>query len=195
MNIISGIAKGIRLEVPKGLDLRPTAVMARKSIFDSIRVFQNMTVIDLFSGVGSLGLEAASRGASAVYFFENSKLHCEILKTNIDKVVKSGVSATLKLYKSDALNAHENLPELEGKIDLIFADPPYNESADAVEKLLTNKAFAKWASGSLFVFEMPSELSRKPKLENIEMWTINSSRKIGQSIFVFLKVATLDGIK
>lgn len=195
MNIISGISKGIHLEVPKGLDLRPTAVMARKSIFDSIRIFNGLTVIDLFSGAGSLGLEAASRGAASVYFFENSKIHCEILKTNIDKVVKSGVSATLKISKSDALKAHENLPELEGKIDLIFADPPYNDSAEAVEKLLTDKAFAKWARGALFVFETPSEKSRKPKFETIDLWTINSSRKIGQSVFVFLKVTKLDGIK
>jgi len=195
MNIISGIAKGIRLEVPKGLAVRPTSVMARKSIFDSIRVFEKLTVVDLFSGAGSLGLEAASRGALSVHFVDNSKLHCEILKTNIDKVVKAGVSATLKISRSDALKPHENLSEIAGKIDLIFADPPYNESADIVEKLLTNEAFARWATGALFVLEMPSELSRKPKLENIDLWTVKNSRKLGQSVFVFLKVTKLDGTK
>ncbi len=194
MNILSGIAKGIRLEVPKGFAIRPTAVMARKSIFDSIRVFEKLTVVDLFSGAGSLGLEAASRGASCVYFFENSKTHCEILKTNIDKVAKAGVSATLKVFKSDALKSYENLPEIEGKIDLIFADPPYNESADVVKTLLTDRAYARWASGALFVMEIPSELNRKPKLENIDLWTVTNTRKIGQSIFVFLKVANLEGI-
>lgn len=187
MNIISGIAKGIRLEVPKGLDLRPTAVMARKSIFDSIRIFQNLTVVDLFSGAGSLGLEAASRGASSVYFIENSTSHCEILKNNINKVIKAGVSSDLKIIKADALNAHNNIPDLAGKIDLIFADPPYNDAAEAVESLLTNEAFTKWAGKALFVFEIPSESSRKPKIETITLWSITNNRKIGQSVFLFLK--------
>ena len=68
MNIISGIARGVKLEVPKGLEVRPTAARARKSLFDSVRVFKNLTIVDLFSGVGALGLEAASRGAKRSLF-------------------------------------------------------------------------------------------------------------------------------
>lgn len=187
MNIISGIARGIKLEVPKGLSIRPTAVMAKKSIFDSIRTFEGLTVIDLFAGAGSLGLEAASRGAKKVFFIENSKTSCDLLKTNIDKVTKTGITTVFKIVKADAMNVHNNLPELEGKIDLIFADPPYNDAAKDVEGLLTDKAFAQWAGKALFVFEMPSEASRKPKLEKITLWSITNNRKIGQSAFLFLK--------
>ncbi|HBM16478.1 MAG TPA: hypothetical protein DD381_09095 [Lentisphaeria bacterium] len=188
MNIISGVARGIRLEVPNGLSVRPTSVLARKSLFDSIRNFQNFTVVDLFAGSGALGLEAASRGASSVYFFENSKLHSEFLKANIEKVIKSGVAANLKQIKADALEAHKNIPEIAGKIDLIFADPPYNISSEVLDSLLNDDGFSVWAGDALFIFEMPSESSRRPRLENIKLWSIVGKRSFGQSVFIFLKI-------
>ena len=188
MNIISGIARGIKLEVPKGLFVRPTSVIAKKSIFDSIRNFNDFTVVDLFAGTGALGLEAASRGASNVYFFENSRVNSDIIRSNIDKIVKSGVNANLKVIVSDALKAYENLPEISEKVDLIFADPPYNDSADALATLLNNDSFANWARNATFIFEMPSEASRKPKLEDITLWSIVKKSNFGQSVFIFLRL-------
>ena len=70
MNVISGIAKGIVLETPKGLSVRPTAARAKKSLFDSYRNWTGKTVVDLFAGTGAFGIEAASRGAANVYFIE-----------------------------------------------------------------------------------------------------------------------------
>ena len=188
MNIISGIARGIRLEVPKGLSVRPTSVIAKKSIFDSLRNFMDYTVVDLFAGTGALGLEAASRGASSVYFFENSRVNSSILNSNIDKVVKAGVSSHLKVIVADAMKAHEKLPEISGKVDLIFSDPPYNHSADVLANLLSDDGFADWARNATFIFEMPSEASRKPKLEEISRWSIVRKSDFGQSAFVFLRI-------
>ena len=71
MNIISGKARRILLTVPKGMAVRPTSVRARKALFDSLGDFSGANVVDLFSGSGSLGLEAASRGAAKVVMVEN----------------------------------------------------------------------------------------------------------------------------
>ena len=70
MNIISGIARGIVIEAPKGLSVRPTSARAKKSLFDSYRDWTGKTVVDLYAGTGAFGLEAASRGAVNIFFVE-----------------------------------------------------------------------------------------------------------------------------
>lgn len=187
MNIISGKAKGIRLDVPKGLSVRPTSVMARKAIFDSIGYWSGLIVVDLFAGSGALGLEAASRGAEKVYFSEAHPFHCKILSQNINRVLKSGVSAELKLVKSDSLNFYKFLPELKEKVNIIFADPPYNEATKVIDVLFNDCEFSRWANNALFILECPSEKSRKPVILNLDYWKIEQVKTKGQSEFYFLK--------
>ena len=183
MNIISGIAKGIILDVPKGLSVRPTGARAKKSLFDSYNNWNDIIMVDLFSGTGAIGLEAASRGATEVYFVENIRKNCKYIKDNIEKIQKAGVQAHMELICSDALNIHKVIPLLSGTIDVIFADPPYNTANEAVNKILTNQEFLKWAGKADFIFEVPSELSRKPVFDNINLWKIKNRRKLGQSFF------------
>ena len=186
MNIISGIARGISLEVPKGLDVRPTAVRARKSLFDSLRVFQGLTIVDLFSGIGALGLEAASRGASDVYFVENSFENCRVIEKNIQKLKRAGVEAKMNVVRCDAMKVCDRLSELRGKIDIIFADPPYDMAETITKDLFVSERFVEWAGNALFIFESPSETSRKPDFKDLSLWSIKECRKLGQSVFYFL---------
>ena len=186
MNIISGIAKGIVLDVPKGLSVRPTGVRAKKSLFDSYRDWTEKTVVDLFAGTGAVGLEAASRGADNVYFVEKEYKNCKLITNNIAKVKKAGVEANMEVICSDAINPHKHLPNLTGKIDVIFADPPYAIANDVIKEILGNKDFADWASDALFIFEAPSEASRKPIFDNFDLWKVKSRRKLGQSLFFIL---------
>lgn len=191
MNIISGIARGIRLEVPKGLDVRPTAARARKSLFDSLRVFQELTIVDLFSGIGALGLEAASRGAGDVYFVENSLENCRYIEENIQKLKTAGVKAKMSVVRCDAMKVCDSLTGLKGKIDIIFADPPYAIAETIAKNLFGSKSFIEWASNALLIFESPSEISRKPDFKDLSLWNTRECRKLGQSVFYFLTAKKL----
>jgi 16S rRNA (guanine966-N2)-methyltransferase len=187
MNIISGIAKNIQLDVPKGMEVRPTGVRARKSIFDAIINWNGFTVVDLFAGSGALGLEAASRGASNVYFSEVSPLHCKCIKSNCEKIQNAGVETETHIARSDALNFYKLFPGLSQNIDVVFADPPYNMTADVMDVLFSDAEFAKWAKGSLFILETSASVSKRPTVKFMEYWRIKSIKSQGQSMFYYFE--------
>ena len=94
MRIISGDFKGKKILLPKNKQTRPLKDLTKESIFNIINHsnlininLKNSNVLDLFSGVGSFGLECLSRGASTVTFFENYINAVKILKLNISSPV------------------------------------------------------------------------------------------------------------
>jgi len=120
IKVISGNLKGRKLSNIKSNILRPTKAVVRKSIMDSIRLFNDKNVLDLFSGVGTLGIEAMSRGAKEVVFVENNYKVIKILKENINRC---NLMKTSNIIKSDVISYLEN----ENRTyDIIFADPPYS---------------------------------------------------------------------
>ena len=121
MRIIGGKYKGRRIVPPSGFKARPTTDFARESLFNilSNRVdFEEISVLDLFSGTGSISYEFASRGAREVHLIEKDVKHIAGIKriirdlgiTNI-KTIHIDVKAFLKTCKV--------------KYDVVFADPPY----------------------------------------------------------------------
>ena len=89
MRISAGKARGIVLNVPPGLSVRPTAGRARQALFDSIGDLSGLTILDLCAGSGGIGLEAASRNAGTVVFVENLSKNIRIIEENIEKVRKA----------------------------------------------------------------------------------------------------------
>lgn len=187
MNIISGIAKRIELTVPAGLAVRPTSVRARKALFDSLGDFKDANVVDLFAGCGALGLEAASRGAAKVILVENTRKHCNAIEENIAKVCKAGVSSEILLMPTDALGRayRVKIPEP----DIIFADPPYSDSAKCFELLMSDERFVEWAKDSYLIWEIPSEPGVAGKFMNHPCLT-SQIKKFGSTQFL---VAVVDG--
>lgn len=80
------MAKGISLKVPGGALVRPTAVRARRALFDSLGDLGGGSVCDLFAGSGAVGFEFASRGAESVLFVEKSPQSLSALKSNLRKI-------------------------------------------------------------------------------------------------------------
>ena len=119
MRVISGNLKGRKLANINNNILRPTKAIVRKSIMDSIRLFDNKKVLDLFSGVGTLGIEAISRGARNVVFVEKNYKVIKILEQNIQVC---GLKESTSIVKSDVMTY---LKKENSKYDIIFADPPY----------------------------------------------------------------------
>lgn len=146
--IIAGQYKGFRLFSPKHA-IRPTADRVKEYIFDVLRDIAGCRVLDLFSGTGSLGLEAVSRGAETVDLVENSRNSIELIKRNIEKMhCESSVTVLPK-------NALTFCSKLSEHYDLIFADPPYALDIPGTFYTDVNEALTK---NGIFVFEYSSAL-------------------------------------
>ena len=155
MNIISGTARNLELADLPDSAVRPTAVRARKALFDSIGIFAGKTVLDLFSGSGALALEAASRGAAAVIMVENDPAHVDCIRENCRRVTAAGAAAEKLILEFDALFPERYLAKISDRPDIIFADPPYADSGQYFHQLLSDNAFLTALSGSRLIWEIP----------------------------------------
>jgi len=130
MRIISGKLKGKKILEPNDRLTRPLRDLTKESIFNIIQhsnkfdiKIENSNVLDLFSGVGSFGLECLSRGSSSVIFVENYNPVLPILKKNISNLNFKDNSS---VYEKDIFNSL-NFKDFDTKFDCIFMDPPYKE--------------------------------------------------------------------
>lgn len=123
MRIISGRAKGRKLLSPLGMETRPTLDRIKESMFDIIQNnVYNAKVLDVFAGTGSLGLEAASRGAKECYLVDKGPETFKLLKQNI---VNLNFQDICKCYNMDSYMALNEFAAKKIIFDLIFIDPPY----------------------------------------------------------------------
>ena len=123
MRIIAGKARGRKLLPPATMETRPTLDRVKESMFSIIQNYiPEATVVDVFAGTGSLGLEAASRGAKEVYLIDKSNTTYPILKQNVENLKFQDFCFSLNLDSYDALRM---LSEKGKVFDIIFIDPPY----------------------------------------------------------------------
>ena len=121
ITIIAGKYKGRKLSYINNNDVRPTQAKVKKSIFDILGPLNNKNILDLYSGVGSFGIEALSRGASHLTCVEINPSVFKILLKNISNICKDD---DVKLHRTSTdkfLNMNNK------KFDIIFADPPYGD--------------------------------------------------------------------
>jgi len=130
MRIISGDLKGKKILLPKNKLTRPLKDLTKESIFNIINHskllnvrLEKANVLDLFSGVGSFGLECLSRGALFVTFLENYKEALTILKKNISNMNQQNFSQVIERD----IFLENTFKLLNSKFDIIFMDPPYKE--------------------------------------------------------------------
>ena len=137
MRIISGSFKGKKIIEPKDKKTRPLKDLTKESIFNIIRHsnkfkinFANSYVLDLFSGVGSFGIECLSRGVKKVTFIENYQGVIPLLKKNL---LGLKTIQNYEIIEKDIYNENIFL-ELNNEFNIIFLDPPYKDKN--LEKLL-----------------------------------------------------------
>jgi 16S rRNA (guanine966-N2)-methyltransferase len=121
MRIISGKYKRRQLLYPKDKpELRPTKDMVKEALFSILhgRV-ENARFLDLCAGVGSIGLEALSRGAREVVFIDRDPYY---IYKNAEVL---GCKDQVRIYKQDALRAIDILSKKQEQFELIYIDPPY----------------------------------------------------------------------
>jgi 16S rRNA (guanine966-N2)-methyltransferase len=134
LRIIAGELGGRRIETPPGRATRPTREAVREAWFSALgeRV-RGSRVLDLFAGSGALGIEALSRGASAVTFVESDRTAIEVLRRNLDRL---DVAERAHVRRVDALSFVESATRAgRREWDIVLADPPY--TGDAAERLAT----------------------------------------------------------
>ena len=176
MRIIGGRLKGLRLNPPKGLPVRPTTDLAKEALFNILQNqidFEDIKVLDLFSGTGNLSLEFASREAGEVIAVDKSIRCVHFLK---DMAKQHGL-AQIKTYNADVFKYLEMETD---KYDLIFADPPYDLSRiPELPKIVFEKNLL--TPGGLLVIEHQSmqNLSHHP--------AFTEQRKYGHSSFSFFR--------
>jgi 16S rRNA (guanine966-N2)-methyltransferase len=123
MRVVAGTARGLRLDVPPGREVRPTADRVREAMFSALgeRV-HGATALDLFGGSGALGIEALSRGAALAVIVELKRRAAEVIAANI---ARTGQNERARLIRGDAMKVIPSLAAEGLVFDLVFVDPPY----------------------------------------------------------------------
>ena len=177
MRIISGKHKSRRINAPNSLPVRPTTDMAKEALFNILNnryYFDQLSVLDIFAGIGSIGFEFASRGAKQITCVDLNQGCIKFLEKT-DKELDLGI----QIIKSDA---YSFLEKTNSKFDVIFADPPYDftqERFQNIVDLVFNKDLLN-EEGILII-----EHSKKTDLSQNSTFT--QSKKYGSNVFSFFE--------
>ena len=149
MRVITGKARGRKLQTLSGNDVRPTTDIVKEAIFSIIQFgIEGRVFLDAYAGSGQMGIEALSRGASKAVFLDSSRQSCEIVRKNLEI---TGLSENAVVKNTDTLSYITGTPE---KFDIVFMDPPYRTGilAQTLEKIprVMNK-------GGMIICEHPAE--------------------------------------
>ena len=166
MRIISGKFKGKKLLEPLDKQTRPLKDLTKESVFNIINHSNKFSidineayVLDLFSGIGSFGIECLSQGASHVTFVEKYERVLPILKKNLNNL-KSDIN--YEIIETDILNKFK-FKSLKFKYDIIFLDPPYKEKAleNILNTIIENKILKQ--KGIIIIHRHKKEIDTFPK--------------------------------
>ena len=130
MRIIAGSKRGMKLLSPKGRDSRPITDRVKESLFSVLNNYdlpERKMVADVFSGVGSLGLESLSRGAAFVTFVEKDVRMVGVLRRNI---ASAGFAESSRVISADAYRVGAPGLDSQRLYELVFVDPPYAHSRE-----------------------------------------------------------------
>ncbi len=177
VRVIAGQAKGHPIKMPKGTPTRPATELVRGAIFSSLAntSFDNSLVLDLFSGSGSLGIEALSRGAEWVDFVDQDKTCCAIIRENL---ASTGFSKQAKVY---CLGVSRAIKLLNKEYGIILIDPPYRSLE--IDDILKNLAISPLVGKHTIVCSTHS--SRRPLQSEYSSLKMFKELKHGDSTATF----------
>lgn len=163
MRIISGRFKGRRISAPSNITARPTTDFAKEGLFNLLNNqidFENIDVLDLFSGTGSISIEFISRACNSCISIEQNERHCSFIRKTCSELDINN----LTLIKTDVFKF---INSCHSKFDMIFADPPYElQQLKEIPDLIFSKDLLK--DDGIFVLEHSSKdsFSAHPHFES-----------------------------
>jgi 16S rRNA (guanine966-N2)-methyltransferase len=179
MRIISGKYKGRRISPPKNLPVRPTTDMCKEALFNVLNNnfnFNELRVLDLFAGTGSISYEFASRGSKPITAVDGDMGCIMFIKKTAHEF-----DFDIKPVKSDVFNF---LEKNKVHYDIIFADPPYGLEQASFEKIIElvfdNELLEE--DGMMII-----EHSKYTKLDQLENFSFE--KIYGGSVFTFFELA------
>jgi 16S rRNA (guanine966-N2)-methyltransferase len=186
--IISGLAGGRRIQAPPGSGTRPTSDRVREALFSRLEhldVLRGARVLDLYAGSGALGLEAASRGASAVLLVEHARPAAAAIRRNVASLadVLSGVSVRAEPVERVLATP----PAPEDRFDLVLLDPPYDVPEAALAGVLEALVSGPWLDAEALVVVERSARSPEPRWPGGLAATVE--RRYGETVMWFADVA------
>jgi 16S rRNA (guanine(966)-N(2))-methyltransferase RsmD len=183
LRIIAGSAKGRRFESPKGQDTRPTLDRVKESLFGMLQ-FQmtGATVLDLFSGSGNLGLEAASRGAKLVVCNDHDRACAALIRSNAEML---GLQENIRVMCLDYAPALDQLHKDGVMFDIALLDAPYASglSEQAAKQVL---ALGLIRPGGLIIIEHARKL--------LPILSASSARQVDQRFYGDLGITTWERV-
>lgn len=189
MRVVSGTYKGHPLKTLKGDATRPTTMRVKESLFSAITSalgsLEGTCVLDGFAGSGALGIEALSRGAASVVFFEQARAAAKIVRENLAKVGAQRESWKLEVGDAFVLASKKRARTF----DLVLLDPPYMIAPSRVLSLVQ----ALEEAGSLNAETLICyELAKKSKPELVSeldrlKWETVSLKDFGDTTYVLIR--------
>lgn len=124
MRIIAGIARGRKIEAPEGINTRPVTDKIKESLFNMWQMgIVDSVFLDLFSGSGSMGLEALSRGARKAIMVDSSTDAVKVIKNNLKNTKLDQLDH--QVVQADVFKQITKLSDDKVLFDIIYADPPF----------------------------------------------------------------------
>lgn len=159
MRIISGKARGSKLETIEGLDTRPTTDRVKESLFNLLQYdFYEKRILDIFAGSGALGLEGLSRGGQSAVFIDQNRACVEVVKKNLLKIRMTDQATVMQCDATSGIKRLES-----NTIDIVFMDPPYHKglilpTLEALldARVLSDSAVVVVEHEKMDVWEIPS---------------------------------------
>jgi len=180
MRVTGGIYRGRTVVCPPGV-IRPALDRMRESLFSILGNLDDKSFLDLFSGSGCVGIEAASRGANPVHVIEKDRGKKAVLLKNLSIVTDSSI----KLFMADV---NRFIPTAKMQYDIVYADPPFPMSGKVqLAELIEKNHIIK--EGGLFIIHYPSE-EKDTWPERIGELVNCDQRKYGRSLLYFYRRET-----
>ena len=183
MRVISGTARGKKLNSLQGLETRPTLDRVKEAIFNILQFnLKGAVVLDLFSGSGALAIESLSRGASKALICDNSYKSIKIINKNLEETRLIDRAQVLNNEYTETLKyAYKNSKQF----DIIFLDPPY-KSNYIINSLNYIIEFNLLKNDGIIVIETndKNKIEEIKKLKKLEVYDI---RKYGIVIIIFIR--------
>lgn len=183
MRVISGTARGKKLNSLEGLETRPTLDRVKEALFNILQFnLKDASILDLFSGSGALGIEALSRGAKDAVLCDNSRKAVQIINKNLEE---TRLVDKAKVINKDYIETIKQLYKQLQKFDIIFLDPPYKSNCviNSIENILKYDLLKE--DGIIIV-----ETDDKNKIDEIKKnnkLEVYDTRKYGIVLIIFIR--------
>ena len=183
MRVISGTARGTKINSIDSIETRPTLDRVKESLFNIIQnKLEDAIVLDLFAGSGAIGIECISRGAEKAYFCEKSHQATKMVYENL---IKTRLKDKAIVLNNDYEKCLKQLYDDKIRFNLIYIDPPYKAdiAVKATEKILFLNLLKK---DGVIIIETDEKERELKSLTQIEA-EIFDIRKYGRANLIFLK--------